>query len=408
MIHDFCIIGGGIVGLATALELIRVRPGASVLLIEKESGLARHQTGHNSGVIHAGIYYKPGSLKADLCRRGAEATKAFCAEHAIPYETRGKLVVSPLELSRMRDLAGNARRNGIDVEELDAAELRRREPNVAGLGALFTPTTGIVDYARICAVMGDLVRANGGTILFDTEVDTIREDAERVTIAAEGESWQARRLVACAGLQSDRLARIAGLSIDHQVVPFRGEYFDVAPGKRDLVRHLIYPVPDPDLPFLGIHLTPMIDGGLTVGPNAVLGFAREGYGRLSFDARDVATFARFPGFWRVMARNWRSGLTEAGNSLFKTRYLGACRKYCPSLTADDLLPREAGIRAQAVLKDGTLVHDFLFLKTDRMLHVGNAPSPAATSAIPIAQMIAAQATGSNAPNTIPEGQRHVS
>ncbi len=401
MIHDFCVIGGGIVGLATALELCRVRPGSSVLVIEKEASLARHQTGHNSGVIHAGIYYKPGSLKADLCRRGAEATEAFCREHAIPCERRGKLVVAttPLEVSRLGSLAENARRNGIEVEELDASELRRREPNVVGLRALYTPRTGIVDYVRVCEAMAGLVRAAGGSILLGTEVDAIREEADAVSIEADGTGWQARRLVVCAGLQSDRLARLAGLSIDHQVVPFRGEYFDVAPSKRDLVRHLIYPVPDPALPFLGIHLTPMIDGGLTVGPNAVHGFAREGYGRLSLDLRDVATYARFPGFWRVMARNWRSGVSEARNSLFKTRYLAECRKYCPSLVADDLLPREAGIRAQAVLSDGTLVHDFLFLKTDRMLHVGNAPSPAATSAIPIAQMIAAQAIGSNGPSS---------
>lgn len=410
MIYDFCIIGGGIVGLATALELTRVRPGCSVLVIEKETRLAGHQTGHNSGVIHAGIYYKPGSLKADLCRRGAEATKQFCSEHGIPFETRGKLVVatSVLELARMKDLAANARQNQIEIEELDAAELRRREPHVVGLGALFTPSTGIVDYARICDVMGELVRASGGTILFGTAVDAISESGDGVTVGSGGGRWQARRLVVCGGLQSDRLARVAGLSIDHQVVPFRGEYYDIAPCKRDLVRHLIYPVPDPDLPFLGIHLTPMIDGGLTVGPNAVLGFAREGYGRLSFDLKDVATFARFPGFWRVMARNWRSGLSEAYSSLSKARYLEQCRRYCPDLEAEDLQPREAGIRAQAVTRDGTLVHDFLFFKTNRMLHVGNAPSPAATSAIPIAQMIAAQAIGSNVPNINPGGQRHVS
>ncbi len=397
MIHDFCIVGGGIVGLATALELSRIRPGASILLIEKEASLGRHQTGHNSGVIHAGIYYKPGSLKADLCRRGAEATKAFCTAHGIPFETRGKLVVatSVLELDRMKALATNARQNGIAIDVLDAAELNRREPHVVGLGAIFAPSSGIVDYIRICEVMGQLVKAAGGTILLSTTVDAIREEAEQVTIDGGGQSWRARRLIACAGLQSDRIARLAGLPIDYQVVPFRGEYFDVAASKRDLVRHLIYPVPDPALPFLGIHLTPMIDGGLSVGPNAVLGFAREGYGRCSVDLKDVATYAAFPGFWRVMAKNWRSGLTEARNSLSKTRYLAECRKYCPSLTEDDLLPREAGIRAQAVLRDGTLVHDFLFRGTARMLHVCNAPSPAATSAIPIAEMIAAQAVGSN-------------
>ncbi len=401
MIYDFCIIGGGIVGLATAVELGRVRPGATVLVLEKEASLARHQTGHNSGVIHAGIYYKPGSLKADLCRRGAEATKAFCDRHAIPYETRGKLVVATdaRELARLKELAENARLNGIAIDELDATELRRREPNVVGVGALFTPTTGIVDYVRMCDAMGELVRAAGGTIVFETHVDAISEAPDRVTVAAKDRSWQARKLVACTGLQSDRIARLAGLAIDHQVIPFRGEYYDIAASKRDLVHHLIYPVPDPALPFLGIHLTPTIDGNLTVGPNAVLGFAREGYAKLSFDVRDVATFAVFPGFWRLMGRNWRSGLAEGRNSLIKARYLAECRKYCPSLTLDDLVPREAGIRAQAVTRAGALVQDFLFVKTDRMLHVGNAPSPAATSAIPIAQMIAAQAVGSNTAST---------
>lgn len=398
MIHDFIVIGGGIVGLATALELGRLRPGASVVVLEKESGLARHQTGRNSGVIHAGIYYKPGSLKADLCKRGAEATRAFCDEHGVPYETRGKLVVAttPLEMSRMAALAANARANGIAVDALDGAELRRREPNVAGLGALFTPSTGIVDYGRMCAVMGDLVRRRGHAIELGVNVDSIVETPAEVSVGAGERRWRGRHLVACAGLQSDRLARLAGLAIDHQVVPFRGEYYDVVAHKRGLVRHLIYPVPDPDLPFLGIHLTPTIDGGLTVGPNAVLGFAREGYGRLSVDWRDVVTYARFPGFWRVMARHWRSGLTEGRNSLFKARYLAECRRYCPALEMADLIPREAGIRAQAVTSDGTLVHDFLFLETDRMLHVGNAPSPAATAAIPIARMIAARALGLDA------------
>lgn len=392
MTYDYCVLGGGIVGLATALELDRVRPDASIVLLEKESGLGRHQTGHNSGVIHAGIYYKPGSLKADLCRRGAVATKRFCADHGIPFETPGRLVVAtnPLELSRLAELAENARRNGIEIEEIDAAEMRRREPNIVGLGAIVSPSTGIVDYVRMCGVMGHLIRARGHEILLDTGVEAIREETDAVRIESGGRSWMARRLVACVGLQSDRVARMAGLAIDHQIVPFRGEYYDVVPAKRGVARHLIYPVPDPNLPFLGIHLTPMIDGGLTVGPNAILGFAREGYTRFSFDLRDASAFVRFPGFWRVMARNWRSGLMEARNSLSKARYLRERRKYCPSLTLDDLVPREAGIRAQAVLKDGTLVHDFLFLRTERMLHVCIAPSSAVTSAIPIAEMIAAQ------------------
>ena len=408
MIVDFCIIGGGIVGLATALKLSERRPDASIVVIEKESGLGRHQTGHNSGVIHAGLYYKPGSLKADLCRRGAESTKRFCATHGIPFETRGKLVVATdeRELSRMASLAENARLNGIAFEVLDAAQLRRCEPNITGVGAILSPSTGIVDYGRMCHAMGDVIRGRGHQIVLGTRLEALHEDAEWVRVEAGGRTWEARHLIACAGLQSDRVARMAGLRIDHQVVPFRGEYYDVVPAKRGVAHHLIYPVPDPDLPFLGIHLTPTIDGGLTVGPNAVLGMSREGYARGSFDWGDVATYARFPGFWRVMAGNWRSGLAEARNSLSKRRYLDECRKYCPSLAIDDLVPREAGIRAQAVTRDGKLIHDFLFLGTARMLHVCNAPSPAATSALPIAEMIADRALGREAST---EGRReHVS
>jgi len=397
VIYDFCILGGGIVGLATSLELSR-RTGASVLLLEKESSFARHQTGHNSGVIHAGLYYKPGSLKADLCRKGAEATKRFCSDHGVLFKTPGKLVVATnaCELARLRALADNARVNRIEFSELDAAELHEQEPNIVGLGAIHSPRTAIVDYAEICSVMGELIRERGHHIAMNVAVDVIREEAEFVRVEAGAKSWKARWLIACAGLQSDRIACLAGLAVEHQIIPFRGEYFDIVPAKRSLVQHLIYPVPDPDLPFLGIHLTPMIDGGLTVGPNAVLGFAREGYAQFAFDIRDVLTFATFPGFWRVMAKNWRSGIGEARNSLSKKRYLAECQKYCPSLNESDLNRREAGIRAQAVLRDGTLVHDFLFLKSKRMLHVCNTPSPAATSALPIAELIAQQVIGRNA------------
>lgn len=395
MTYDFCVIGGGIVGLATALELLRLRPDARLILLEKESDVAVHQTGHNSGVIHAGIYYKPGSLKADLCRRGAEATKAFCLAHDIPFETPGKMVVATdaRELQRMAALEQNARQNGIEIEVLDAAELQRREPHVRGLGALFVPSSGIVDYRLVCRAMAGAVRAAGGVIALEVKVDTITESGESVTVRAGDQSWTAAKLVVCAGLQSDRLARLAGLPIEHQVIPFRGEYYLVRPEKSGIVRHLIYPVPDPDLPFLGIHLTPMIGGALTVGPNAVLGMAREGYGRFSVDGRDMLTYLGFPGFWRVMRQNVRSGLGELRRSLSKSLYLAECRKYCPDLREADLLPYEAGIRAQAVMRDGTLVHDFLFLGTERMLHVCNAPSPAATSAIPIGQMIARRSMG---------------
>ncbi|WP_426427167.1 L-2-hydroxyglutarate oxidase [Pseudomonas palmensis] len=390
MIYDYCIIGGGIVGLATAMALLKRQPGASLVILEKETTLARHQTGHNSGVIHAGIYYAPGSLKADLCKRGAQATKDFCDTHAIKYEVCGKLLVAsnPLEVQRMQALYERSQQNGLKVERLDAAELRRREPNIVGLGGLFLDATGIVDYKQVCQAMAKVIQAAGSEICLDTRVAAIAESGDSVTISSEDRVWRARQLVACAGLQSDRLAALAGVRIDHQIIPFRGEYFRLPATKNQIVNHLIYPIPDPELPFLGVHLTRMIDGSVTVGPNAVLGLGRENYGKFSINWRDVAQYARFPGFWKTLWNNLGSGTTEMKNSLFKRGYLEQCRKYCPSLEVDDLLPYEAGIRAQAVMRDGTLVHDFLFAETPRMVHVCNAPSPAATSAIPIGEMIA--------------------
>lgn len=395
MVYDYCVVGGGIVGLATAMKLLEMQPGARLVVLEKEAGLSRHQTGHNSGVIHAGIYYAPGSLKADLCRRGSKATKEFCWNHRIPFETCGKLLVATneLELQRMNNLVERAKLNQIEVERLDAADLRQREPNIIGVGALFVPETGIVDFKRVCEGMAGVVRKAGATIELGVTVTAISESDSAVKISAGGREWQATKLIVCAGLQSDRLARMAGLKTDHQIVPFRGEYYRLPSSKNDIVRHLIYPIPDPDLPFLGVHLTRMMDGSVTVGPNAVLGFAREGYPKFSFNLHDVAEYSTFPGFWKTMLRNIQHGLKEMKNSIFKAGYLEACRKYCPSLEIGDLLPYEAGIRAQAVMKDGTLVHDFLFLETARMLHVCNAPSPAATSAIPIGEMIAGKIAG---------------
>ncbi|KJK19365.1 L-2-hydroxyglutarate oxidase [Pseudomonas sp. 2(2015)] len=390
MIYDYCIIGGGIVGLATAMALLERQPGASLLILEKESSLAKHQTGHNSGVIHAGIYYAPGSLKADLCKRGAQATKAFCSEHQIKFEVCGKLLVAstPLEVERMHALYERSQQNGLKVEQLDAKELQRREPNIVGLGGLFLDATGIVDYQQVCEAMARVIQRFGGEVQLQTTVRAIVETADKVTISSDDKVWSARQLVACAGLQSDRLATMAGVKIDHQIIPFRGEYFRLPAAKNDIVNHLIYPIPDPELPFLGVHLTRMIDGSVTVGPNAVLGLGRENYRKFSVNWRDVAEYARFPGFWKTIWNNLGSGTAEMKNSLFKGGYLEQCRKYCPSLNVEDLLPYEAGIRAQAVMRDGTLVHDFLFAETPRMVHVCNAPSPAATSAIPIGQMIA--------------------
>ncbi|WP_409260898.1 L-2-hydroxyglutarate oxidase [Pseudomonas putida] len=390
MTYDYCIIGGGIVGLATAMALLQQRPGASLLILEKEASLGRHQTGHNSGVIHAGIYYAPGSLKAELCKRGAQATKDFCSEHGIAFEVCGKLLVASndLEVQRMQALYERSQQNGLKVERLDAAALAEREPNIVGKGALFLDATGIVDYTQVCNAMAKVIRQAGGEVHLSTSVRAIQEHADHVAIGTDSQTWRARQLVACAGLQSDRLARLAGVKIEHQIIPFRGEYYRLPASKNQIVNHLIYPIPDPDLPFLGVHLTRMIDGSVTVGPNAVLGFGRENYRKFSINWRDVAEYARFPGFWKTLWNNLGSGTAEMKNSLFKRGYLEQCRKYCPSLEVADLLPYEAGIRAQAVMRDGTLVHDFLFAETPRMVHVCNAPSPAATSAIPIGQMIA--------------------
>jgi L-2-hydroxyglutarate oxidase len=390
MDYQYCVIGGGIVGLATALELAMRDPGARIILLEKEASFGQHQTGHNSGVIHAGIYYQPGSLKAQLCRAGAEATKQFCRDHKIPFETCGKLLVatSDLEMTRMIALEERARQNEIGFERVSATRLREIEPMVSGKGALLIPATGIVDYRRICLAMAEKLALLGADLRLGTQVTAIDEDGTGITVVTEGgERFRAGRMVACAGLQSDRLARLAGLPATHQIVPFRGEYYTLPPAKSAIVKHLIYPIPDPDLPFLGIHLTRMIDGRITLGPNAVLGFAREGYPKGSVRLGDVAAMAGFPGFWKMARKNLKSGLAEFRNSIFRAGYLAQCRKYCPSLTLDDLTAPGAGIRAQAILADGTLVHDFLFMQSPRMLHVCNAPSPAATSAMPIAKMI---------------------
>jgi len=386
------VIGGGIVGLATAYALLQERPGRGLVVLEQEAAPALHQTGHNSGVIHSGIYYAPGSLKARLCREGAAATKAFCAEAGIAVEICGKLLVatSPLELARMEKLFARAQENQIICERIDAAELHRREPHITGLGAIFVPATGIVDYKAVCQALVRRIEEAGGRLVTGARVTRIAEQPDAVEVEAAGTIYTTRRLVACAGLQADRIAALAGFARDFQIVPFRGEYFRLPPARNSIVNALIYPIPDPDLPFLGIHLTRMIDGGVTVGPNAVLGLAREKYPKFSVSGQDVQDMLGFPGFWRTMRANLKPGLVEMRNSLFNHYYLQACRKYCPELTLADLRPQEAGIRAQAVLRDGTLVQDFLLRKTARMVHVCNAPSPAATSALPIGRMIAAE------------------
>ncbi|MGH6835480.1 MAG: L-2-hydroxyglutarate oxidase [Candidatus Acidiferrales bacterium] len=390
MTYDFAIVGAGIVGLAAAREILRARPRSSIIVLEKERGVAWHQTGHNSGVIHAGIYYAPGSLKARLCREGAAATTSFCAQQGIKFETCGKLLVATNahEGVHMDALFERAKQNGIEATRIDRAGLMRLEPNITGIGALLIPSTGIVDYRMVASAFARIVTAQGADLLLGAEVIAIREDKDVVEISTPERSFRVRALIVCAGLQSDRLAKLAGLKIDHRIVPFRGEFYTLPKSRAGLINHLIYPIPDPKLPFVGIHLTKTIDGRVIAGPNAVLGFAREGYRKFSFNPSDVLDYMAFPGFWKVIGTHLAAGVAEMRNSLWKQAYLAQCRKYCPSLSLADLEPGVAGIRAQAVLRDGTLVHDFLFAETERQLHVCNAPSPAATSAIPFARLIA--------------------
>jgi L-2-hydroxyglutarate oxidase len=386
---DLIVIGGGIVGLSTAMQALAQYPGLGVIVLEKESRIATHQTGHNSGVIHAGVYYQPGSLKAQFCREGAVATKQFCREHEIAFEACGKLLVAtePADLPRMDALYERAVANGISIEKWSQAEVAQAEPRIRSLGALYSPSTGIVDYTAVARAMAQQIRERGGAVLTSSEVTHIDEGPSGVRLEAGSVSLQARNVVAAAGLQSDRIARMCGLDLPLQIVPFRGEYYRLPPDKDAIIRHLIYPIPDPALPFLGVHLTKMSGGFVTVGPNAVLAFAREGYRFGTISPRDLKEMAQFAGFRKMVRTNLKTGVWELSNSLSKKRYLALCQRYCPELTIDDLLPYPAGVRAQAVMADGTLVHDFLIRETTRTLHVLNAPSPAATSALPIGRHI---------------------
>jgi (S)-2-hydroxyglutarate dehydrogenase len=390
MIYDFCIIGGGIIGLATAHKLLEAYPDASLLLIEKETALASHQTGHNSGVIHAGIYYEPGSLKAKLCREGLEATVAFCKLHDLAYEQCGKLIVATnaVEETRLDLLYARANANGLKLRRISGAELQAIEPNIIGTAALLSAETGIVDYREIGTKLAELITAKSAEIILGSKVDRIIEQADFVEIGTKDSTWQAKKLIVCGGLQADRLAKLAGLPVDFRIVPFRGEYFKLPADKNNIIQHLIYPVPDPSLPFLGVHLTRMIDGSVTVGPNAVLGLAREGYPKLSINLRDMVSFVFYAGFWKLIWEHRRHTIHELKGSISRAAYLKDCRKYCPELRRTDLLPYRAGIRAQVVTRAGKAVHDFMYAQTDRMLHIYNAPSPAATSALPIGEMIA--------------------
>ena len=387
--YDYLVIGGGIVGLSTAWQLQQRYPQKIIALLEKEAEFAQHQTGHNSGVIHAGVYYEPGSLKAQFCRQGVDATIAFCQQHEIPYEQCGKMLVATntQELERMEALYKRCHDNQLDVTLLNQQQLAEREPNIQGLGAILVHATGIVNYQQVCIQMAECFRQLGGKTFLDTEVRSATEKEDGVYLETSQGAFSSRFLISCSGLMADRITRMLGIETDFQIIPFRGEYYRLPSDKNDIVKHLIYPIPDPELPFLGVHLTRMIDGSVTVGPNAVQGWKREGYGRVNFSIRDVLDMISFSGFWKVLKTHLRTGLIETKNSWWKPGYLKLVQKYCPQIKLQDLQPYPAGIRAQAVLKDGSLVHDFLFAESHRSLHVCNAPSPAATSAIPIGSYI---------------------
>lgn len=386
---DVLVVGGGIVGLSTAYALSRSAPGTEVTVLEKERGPARHQTGRNSGVIHSGIYYRPGSLKARYAVRGAAETVAFCKEHGVPHEVTGKLIVATgrPELPRLHSLVQRGRENGIPVRELGASQIPEYEPEVTGLAAIHVGTTGVCDYRAMAA---RLALASGADVRYGQEVEAVDRRPWGVAVRTTGGAVvRARALVNCAGLHCDRVARLAGDDPGMRIVPFRGEYYDLLrPG---LVRGLVYPVPDPAFPFLGVHLTRGVEGGVHVGPNAVPALAREGYQRWTARPRDVAETLRWPGSWRIARRHWRHGAGELHRSLSKRAFTQAVARLLPAVTEDDLRPAAAGVRAQAVLRDGTLADDFVLREGPRTVHVLNAPSPAATAALPIGREVARRA-----------------
>jgi len=392
--YDYIVIGGGIVGVSTALSLITKHSDKRILLLEKENSFGDHQTGHNSGVIHAGVYYQPGSLKAKFCKEGLKETINFCSTHQIPYKQCGKLLVatSNEELSGMHKLHQRCKENEIEAEILDQQQLLETEPDIQGVGAILVKSSGIVNYRMITEKMAEQYEAMGGEYLLNTEIINLKEDSNEIKVISKNETFISKYLVCCAGLMADRMANLLDIKTSFQIIPFRGEYFKLPEKHNTLVKHLIYPIPNPKLPFLGIHLTRMIDGSITVGPNAVIGFKREGYGIVNFSLKDTIEMFTFKGFGGVLKNHFRSGMKEMLNSYYKRGYLKQVQKYASSITLKDLQPYPAGVRAMAVSKDGSLIDDFLFEETRRSIHVCNAPSPAATSAIPISRYVTKKAT----------------
>jgi L-2-hydroxyglutarate oxidase len=387
---DYIVVGAGLIGLATAAALKRAEPDAGVVVLEKEDGVARHQSGRNSGVIHSGIYYTPGSLKATFSVAGARRVIDFCAEHGIAHEICGKVIVATddSELARLQALEERARANGVDVRRLSAEELREREPAVSAIAALSVPGTGIVSFPEVAETLLQQLSAAGGDVRFESCLRNIRNGGPEIVAETTTGDVRGRFLVNCAGLHADRLARLDGVTPPARIVPFRGEYYVLKPERRDLVRTLVYPVPDPAFPFLGVHLTRAIDGSVHAGPNAVLSLKREGYRKRDFNLKDAAAVAAYGGFWRLAMRHGVEGARELHRSLSKKAFVRSLQRLVPDIGADDVEPADAGVRAQALLPNGRLADDFLIVRGTRSLHLLNAPSPGATSSLVIGEKLA--------------------
>ena len=392
--YDVAVVGAGIVGLATTLALMKRKPGARIVVLDKEAGVAAHQTGHNSGVIHSGIYYKPGSLKAQLCVAGAKQMVEYCTQHAIPFERCGKVIVATdeRELGPLQTLLDRAAANGVPgVTKIPPEQLRELEPHAAGLAALHSPNTGIVDYKQVSHAMRADAEDVGVTFQMSSAVRAIRSDGDGVHVQTTQGDVSASYLVNCAGLNSDVVARMMGQAVDVRIIPFRGEYYMIKPERHDLVRGLIYPVPDPRFPFLGVHFTRTVHGEVEAGPNAVLAFAREGYTMGSINAGDLGGTLAYGGFWKMAARYWRMGLGEFYRSFSKAAFVRSLQRLVPEIKDGDVQRGGAGVRAQAIDTKGALVDDFRLVETPSALHVLNAPSPAATASLAIGAYVAARA-----------------
>jgi L-2-hydroxyglutarate oxidase len=390
--HDVIIIGAGLVGLGVANALQEANPSLRILILEKESGPAAHQSGHNSNVVHSGIYYAPGSLKARLAKLGNQSMFAFCREHDLYHDQCGKVIVATQlkELDLLENIYQRGLQNGLAVSRLSQAQLREREPHVNGLEALLVPDAGIVNYSQVAAKLAEIIQQRGGEIHYGQQVEGISESSGDVSVRTQHVQYQAKWLVNCTGLFSDRIAALAGYQTGMKIVPFRGEYYVLNDEKNYLVNHLIYPVPNPDFPFLGVHFTRMYNGKRDVGPNAVLAFKREGYRKCDFSLRDLSEVLGYRGFWKIAGNYLGEGFAEVRRSLSRQRFTENARRLIPELQPEDIQPGPAGVRAQALTADGKLVDDFHFVKGRRSLHVCNAPSPAATASLEIGREIVRQ------------------